>query len=113
MELYELLLVIAAAAAIIILLIVLFVVKKTKTIRKAPKQKLEFKEIVNLFGENNVINIERTEKRVRIEVKDLNTVDLEGLKPFTNGVFTIGNKVVVTFKENEEETYKSLKELIK
>lgn len=111
MELYELLLIVAVA--VIILLIVFFIIKKPKTNTKTPKQKFEFKEIGNLFGENNIINIERTEKRVRIEVKDLNLVDLEGLKPFTNGVFTIGNKVVVTFKEKEEETYRSLKELIK
>lgn len=111
METYEILLMVAfivvAAAAI-----AFFIYKMMKTKpQKEPKK--DYSEIVNLFGKDNIINIERTEQRVRIEVKDLNLVLLEQLKPYTNGVFTIGNKVVVTFKEKTEEVIKSLEGMIK
>mgnify|MGYP002408310934 FL=1 len=101
------------AFVVVVLMLIGFVVYKAIKIKPKGEPKQNYTEIASLFGENNIKNVERTEKRVRIEVKDLNLVDLEGLKPYTNGVFTIGNKVVVTFKENTENTVKALEGLIK
>lgn len=98
---------------VVLLLLVSLVIYLIKG-KKPKKETIEdYSEIKDLFGNNNILSIERTQKRVRIEVKELDLVNLEGLKPYTNGVFTIGNKVVVTFKDKTDQIVKSLKELVK
>lgn len=111
MQIYEILLMIAFIIVAVVL--IAFFIYKTVKIKPQEKPTKDYSEIIKLFGKDNISNVERTEQRVRIEVKDINLVLLEQLKPYTNGVFTIGNKVVVTFKEQTEEIVKLLEGMIK
>lgn len=92
--------------ALTVVLLILFLQKKKKKVKDVFVVDVE--KIIELFGVNNVLNVERTQKRVRIEVQDLTKVDLETLKEYTNGIFTVGNKIVATFKEHTEEIIKTL-----
>jgi len=106
MELWQIFLIIIGS--LLVVLVFTFLIVKSQKNKQIKTNIESVKEIIELFGNNNILSVEKTQKRVRVEVKDLNTVDLEGLKPFTNGIFTIGNKVVVTFKENTDQIVKSL-----
>lgn len=106
MEIYE---IIAISGIILIVLLIGFLVYRT--FKKAPKKEETIKDanaIKDLFGINNIISVEQTQKRIRVEVIDLSLVDLESLKPLTNGIFTVGNRVVATFKGNTEQIVKIL-----
>lgn len=110
METYQILLIVLAS--FILLSIIIFFIFKKKH-KKDKYDSTNLNELIGFFGKDNIINVERTEKRVRIEVKDLSVVNLEDLNEYTNGVFTIGNKVVLTFKEKTEEIIEALKGLSK
>ncbi len=108
MEIHEI--IILLSVIFVLVLVALFFLPK---LLKKEEKKISddsLLEIKSLFGEDNIVGIEQVQKRVRVEVKDLKFVDLKGLQPLTNGVFTIGNKVVVTFKENTDEIVKILGE---
>lgn len=69
--------------------------------------------LLSLLGENNIIKVEKVNKRIRITFKNLKLVDLEALKEKTKGIFIKGQEVVITFLNNEEEIYESLKKEVK
>lgn len=96
---------IVGSLVIIFLLVLLFWLNKTKEVEE-PKEDLN--KIKELFGRDNIISVERTQKRVRVEVKDLSKVSLEELQPLTNGIFITGNRVVATFKDDTDEIMKIL-----
>lgn len=106
MEIYEIIVLISIIVVILLLGFLIF-----RTFKKTPKKEEEIKDanlIKDLFGPDNIISVEQTQKRIRVEVKDLSLVDLEGLKPLTNGIFTVGNRVVATFKGKTEQIVKIL-----
>lgn len=106
MEIYE---IVILASIIVIVLLIGFLIYRT--FKKAPIKEEVIKDaslIRDLFGPNNIVSVEQTQKRIRVEVKDLSLVDLEGLKPLTNGIFTVGNRVVATFKGKTEQIVKIL-----
>lgn len=87
----------------IILLIFLFRGKKEPTIL------IDISEILKAIGANNILSIEQVQKRVRIQVKDTQIVDLETLKEVSNGIFVTGDRLVLTFKDNTEDIVKALR----
>lgn len=106
MELHHIL--ILLAIIFVLVLVLLFLLPKLIKKKQPKVTNEELLKIKSLFGKDNIVGLEQVQKRVRIEVKDLSHVDLENLQPLTNGVFTIGNKVVVTFKENTDDIVKIL-----
>lgn len=54
-------------------------------------------------GKDNIIGCEVEQGRLKIEVNDLDLVNLEGVKALTDkGVFVTGNVIKVLFKEDAE-----------
>lgn len=68
--------------------------------------------LLTLLGEDNITNVEKTNKRISITFKDLKIVDLESLKEKTKGIFIKGSSIVVTFLADQDQIYESLKKLI-
>lgn len=104
---FDYLYIILALAAVLmiagaIVLIVFFNKKKLEPT-------IDVSNIINAIGKSNIKNIEQVQKRVRIQVKDIKTVNLEQLKEVSNGVFITGDKLVLTFIDKTEEIVKALR----
>lgn len=105
---------------IVVLAIVAFIialVKRAKKMKLSKGVKVKFEEsdfggdlYSELFGDDNIINVEWEMSRVTVEVKDIDKVNTDLLQERgASGVLLVGNKVKCNFKENAETVAKYLK----
>ncbi|HHT39375.1 MAG: hypothetical protein RBS76_03025 [Acholeplasmatales bacterium] len=104
--------IIIIAITILLVTILLFGLLFLMT-RKKQKPTIDIEWLINALGKDNITNVGLTNKRIRITVLKLENVNLELLKQETRGIFVRGNEIVMTFLDNTEEIYQSLKTLIK
>lgn len=91
-----------------VLSIVIFV---KKIIKFSKEQRINYQDddYKELFGGNdNIENVEVKMTRVIIQVKDLDKVNLEGLKAMNIGVLIAGNTVKCSSKEFADRVLKTL-----
>ena len=103
--------IIIIAITILLVTILLFGLLFLMT-RKKQKPTIDIEWLINALGKDNITNVGLTNKRIRITVLKLENVNLELLKQETRGIF-VRNEIVMTFLDNTEEIYQSLKTLIK
>ncbi len=102
----ELLLALIIVPIILIIIVMVIFIKKTK------KPTINIDWLLTILGKNNITEVTKTNNRIAITFTNLKVVDLESLKTQTKGVFVKGNKIVVTFLNNQDEIYESLKKTI-
>ena len=83
---------------VLVALALVFILKKKKTGIKVDDAFIE--KLLSLFGSaNNIAGCKVDNGRLKIEVKDLDLVDLNGLKEISeSGVFVTGNIIKILFK---------------
>ena len=89
---------------------ILFILKK-----KLKRIKIDEEFINNIFnllgGKTNINDITVDNARLKFNIKDLDIVDLNGLKALSNqGVFITGNNIKTLFKYDSEAIKKAMKE---
>lgn len=100
-----------------ILAFIIALVKRAKKMKLSKGVKVKFEEsdfggdlYSELFGDDNIINVEWEMSRVTVEVKDIDKVNTDLLQERgASGVLLVGNKVKCNFKENAETVAKYLK----
>jgi len=87
------------------------VVKRAKKIKGTnTNNQYNDTELLELFGTNNIVNVECDMSRVTVEVKDIDLVNTARLQEKgASGVLLVGNKVKCNFKENSEDIANYLK----
>lgn len=101
----------SVASALLIIGIFLLVVFLGKRKNKRPKIDENFiNNIIVLYGnKENISKVSTDNGRLKIEVNDLEKVELEKLKEIsTNGVFVTGSVVKTLFREDSELIKKEL-----
>ena len=99
-------------AVVIIALIVCLIV----FLKKKPKRiKVDEEFIENIYKvlgtKENILDITVDNARLKFRIKDLDSVDLEGLKEISNqGVFVTGDNIKTLFKYDSETIKKAMKE---
>ena len=98
--------------AIIICIISLKLIKKHK-IHKKPKLKIDENyiiDLINLFGSKENINtIDVDGNKLKVDVKSLDKVNLDGIKEKANsGVFVVNNTIKTLFMYDSETLRKEL-----
>ena len=91
-----------AIAIILIAILALFLYKKYKD-KTGSNINSAFLDALFLYigGINNILGVEVEQARLKMEVKDLELVDLEQLKTLTDkGIFVTGNVVKALFKDD-------------
>ena len=85
-------------------------------LKKKPKRiKVDEEFVDNIFsllgGKDNILDITVDNARLKFKIKDLDVVDLNGLKSISNqGVFVTGNNIKTLFKYDSETIKKAMKE---
>jgi phosphotransferase system IIB component len=85
-------------------------------LKKKPKRIKVDEEFVNnifllLGGKENINEITVDNARLKFNIKDIDIVDLNGLKAISNqGVFITGNNIKTLFKYDSETIKKAMKE---
>ena len=108
--------VVSLAILVLILLIAAIILIKLKKKPKAIKVNSEFIDslITNYGGLENIKGVEIENSRLKIEVDDLDIVNLESIKANTTaGVFVTGNTVKTLYKLSSEEIKRSLDQRLK
>ena len=100
--------IIGAAVVVSIALVVILRLKK-KRVKTPVLPPVNVDEILQALGKQNILKVEQTQARVRIFVKDIKLVDLKALQTISKGIFTSGNKIVLTFIDKTEEIVESLR----
>ena len=98
--------------AIIICIISIKLIKKHK-LHKKPKLKIDEEyvaELINLFGtKDNIKTIDVDGNKLKVEVIDLESVSLDGIKEKANsGVFVVNNTIKTLFMYDSETLRKEL-----
>ena len=98
--------------AIIICIISIKLIKKHK-LHKKPKLKIDenyIAELINLFGtKDNIKTIDVDGNKLKVEVIDLESVSLDGIKEKANsGVFVVNNTIKTLFMYDSEALRKEL-----
>ena len=102
---------IIGVAALLLILLVTFLMLKNK--KKTPKVKIDeefINNLVSLLGDiKNIKNVDVINGRVKIEVNDLELVELEKIKELSSsGFFVTGNVIKILFKYDSETVKKSI-----
>lgn len=97
---------------IILCIISIKLIKKHK-LHKKPKLKIDENyiiDLINLFGgKDNIDSIDVDGNKLKVDVKDLNNVNLEGVKTKANsGVFVINNTIKTLFMYDSATLKKEL-----
>lgn len=98
--------------AIIICIISIKLIKKHK-IHKKPKLKIDetyIIDLINLFGtKENINTIDVDGNKLKVDVKELDKVNLDGIKEKANsGVFVVNNTIKTLFMYDSETLRKEL-----
>lgn len=101
--------------AVVVLILLIVLVKVIKTVKKHKKPKLKIDEnyiaeLINLFGgKTNIDSIDVDGNKLKVEAKDLELVNLEGIKEKANsGVFVVNNTIKTLFMYDSETLRKEL-----
>ncbi|MGM9899167.1 MAG: hypothetical protein ACI32E_01145 [Bacilli bacterium] len=82
---------------IFILLIIVLIKFIAKNINRKKSVKESNEDIINKylapFGEDNIVSLSVNMRRVNVEVKDINKINIEGLKNLGVGILISGNIV--------------------
>ena len=108
--------VVSLAILVLILLIAAIILIKLKKKPNAIKVNSEFIDslITSYGGLANIKGVEIENSRLKIEVDDLDIVNLESIKSNTTaGVFVTGNTVKTLYKLSSEEIKRSLDQRLK
>ena len=107
-----LIIILSLCGALVIILAILFFLffKKKNAIPKIVIDEEFISNLINLYGDkDNISNIYTENGRLKIEVNDLNKVNLEKLKEIsTNGVFVTGNTIKTLFRHDSDSIKKEL-----
>lgn len=108
------LIIILASLGVIIILALIFLLIKFKGKNKQPKIKIDeefMNNIIQFYGDkDNIANVSTDNGRLKVEVKDLDKVDLNNLKSLsTNGVFVTGNIIKTLFRHDSDVIMKEIK----
>lgn len=101
--------------ALIVLLAIILIFFLTKDKKKKIKVNKEFIDslVLALGGASNLTSVGVENSRLRLSVKDLNLVDLNKIKEFSDkGVFVTGNTIKTLFKYESERIAYELKKII-
>lgn len=100
---------------IILLIIIVLIVKviKRHKLHKRPKLKIDEDYIIDLIslfgGKENISSIDVDGNKLKVDVIDLNNVNLDGVKQKANsGVFVINNTIKTLFMYDSEVLRKEL-----
>lgn len=101
MEVWVVALIILAAALILILgVFIAFYYLKKKQNKSIVNPDFIDALLLYLGGNNNILKVEVEQSRLKIEVNELDLVDLEKLKTLTDkGIFVTGNTIKALFKD--------------
>ena len=107
---------IGCVLALIIIIIVLILLFKNK--KKSPKIKVDsafIDNVINLLGGiDNLLSTEVENGRLRLKIKNLDIVNLDGLKGLSQaGVFVTGDCIKLLFKTDSQTIKKELDKKIK
>ncbi len=93
---------ISAVIALILIILLVFFLKKGKKHKKIKVDEEFINNLISLLGsEKNIKNVLVDNGRLKIEVNDLETVNLEGIKSISEtGLFVTGNIIKVLFKHD-------------
>ncbi len=95
-------LIIGLAVLLILLLTFIFIyLYKKKSCKNKIDSNFMASLVLYLGGINNILKVEVEQSRLKIEVSDLDLVDLEKLKTLTDkGIFVTGNTIKALFKDD-------------
>ena len=101
--------------AVIVLILLIVLIKVIKTIKKHKKPRIKIDEnyvveLINLFGgKENIDSIDVDGNKLKVDAKDLELVNLEGIKEKANsGVFVVNNTIKTLFMYDSETLRKEL-----
>ncbi|MCR5349495.1 MAG: hypothetical protein K6E20_00730 [Acholeplasmatales bacterium] len=107
--------VIAIIAIVVVIALICFLIFKNK--KKTKRIKIDEDFINNLLtylGEaSNLESVNTENGRLIIKVKDLDIVNLEGIKSLSSGVFITGNSIKTLFRLDSQLICSALEERIK
>lgn len=64
--------------------------------------------LLALGGRNNILTVEVEQRRLKIALNNLDTVDFEKLKTFSSSIFVAGNNVKMLFEQNPQAVKEGL-----
>lgn len=102
-------------ALLILVSIVVAIVKAVKIFKtKKGKETFDFSqqvEFLEAYGsKDNIVNVSLEMSRIRVEVKNLEAVNLQKLKDLgATGVLVMGNFITASFQERSNQIYEMLK----
>ena len=104
--------IVAAVILLVIIIIVVRVIKK-HNLHKKPKLKIDeayIIDLINLFGtKTNIKSIDVDGNKLKVDVINLDNVDLDGIKQKANsGVFVVNNTIKTLFMYDSETLRKEL-----
>ena len=104
--------IVGALIVLILLVIIIKLIKKHK-LHKKPKLKIDENyiiELISLFGgKENIDTIDVDGNKLKVNVKEVDNVDLEGIKQKANsGVFVVNNTIKTLFMYDSETLRKEL-----
>ena len=104
--------IVGVVVLLIIIIILVKIIKKAK-LHKKPKLKIDenyIVELINMFGgKENINSIDVDGNKLKVDVIELNNVDLEGIKTKANsGVFVVNNTIKTLFMYDSETLRKEL-----
>ena len=101
--------------AVIVLILLIVLIKVIKTIKKHKKPRIKIDEnyiieLIDLFGgKDNINSIDVDGNKLKVDAKDLELVNLEGIKEKANsGVFVVNNTIKTLFMYDSETLRKEL-----
>lgn len=110
---WSLFVIISSISSVLLMMIIAFTVifLGKRKVKKGPKIDENFiNNIIVLYGnKDNISKVSTDNGRLKIEVKDLDKVELEKLKEIsTNGVFVTGSTIKTLFRHDSELIKKEL-----
>ncbi len=77
---------------LLVIVLIKFIIKNVKRNKKVNKEEIINKYLLP-FGEDNIISLDTNMRRVNVEVKDINKINIEELKKLGVGILITGNTV--------------------
>ena len=106
--------IVGIALIISAILMYFLLVKKNKATKRVKIDEEFINNLINYLGEiSNLESVNTENGRLIIKVKDLDIVNLEGIKSLSSGVFITGNTIKTLFRLDSKLICAALEERIK
>lgn len=89
--------------SVLILVVLLLLIFRKKQPKSKVVDTILFDKVFVAIGENNILNVEKQQDRVRFLLKDVKKIDSKAINELKIPAFLKGNEVKLLFRENSNE----------